>query len=666
MGTIKIQFRRERLENLPGVRRVDTSALNAVAKQDRDAARAIAGMADDIWGSVVRAGNVIAELKDQDNRNEANKLYKDYVTYMDSLTTQAADPDNPSGGKEGLFLTAQRDDNAARNLANDLRKAQADMRKAIGLDKQSDRVRQLFEEQAFSYDRGNALRADAIMADRFQKSRLGNAQAVTSLKLREVVREPNAESIAAYGAALTDLHDVQGLGENERALAFEQAQQTLLGEYLAQQTVAGDAAHTGALLGALEQDDILFPQGTDDATRAFMKQAWDKLPADAKVKVVTGLKAKRDAQAKEEIASLDNAQAEGTTTRDILVARRDSMRQAGVPEQILKSLNGVIATQTTKDINAAIIGIPDSLSDAPDTDTAAAQLEAYKTTLPSYVTDSNEWKAFEKKATRGFAKVANVVTKEDWEEQARGIVYGYDGNRNPIVIDPSIKMQLLTQMFKEGKLDAESLNKATAAIAATNDARCASIARQALDDIAAFRRAGAKDWGEEDAYKFRSSSVFREGVRDTGVDIGAITSALRSWYPGKKSTVYAEAADRFRDAYEGWARAVYENPSWTEEECQKMFYAAVRYPLEQLYEGALELDEGQFVEHQRRMHVLGMLGNANDERVQGNLDFDPTSAERALWEEEGELAMRARPNTAARNDEGKSPTAASEPNSKKD
>lgn len=44
------------------------------------------------------------------------------------------------------------------------------------------------------------------------------------------------------------------------------------------------------------------------------------------------------------------------------------------------------------------------------------------------------------------------------------------------------------------------------------------------------------------------------------------------------------------------------------------------------------------------MHVLGMLGNAHDERIQGNLDFDPSRAEKALFDQSGELTLSARPN----------------------
>lgn len=651
MGTINIRFRQGGLGNLPGVRQVDTSPLNAVANQDLEAARGLARTMDDLVQGGLRLGNAIVEMKAEDNRNEANKLYKDYVTYMDSLTSQAADPNNPNGGKEGLFLTAERDDNAARNLANDLRKGQADMRKAIGLDKANARVKELFEEMAFSYDRGNALRADAIMAKRFHDSRLSNAQAVVGLKEREAVRNPNAQSIAAYGAALTDLFNMQGLGESERALAFEKAQQDMLGSYLAQQASIDDAAHTGTMLGALEQGDLLFPPDTDEATQTFMRQAWDKLPEDARAKVITGLKAKRDAQAKEEIARLNNAQAEGTTTREALVARREALRQSGVPEAILKNLNTVIATETTKSINTAILGAPDALADAPDAATAEAQLAAYAATLPAYVTDSNEWKVFAQKAKRGQAKLANTVTKIDYQEQARQIVYGYDARRDPVTLDPSVKRELLTQMWKEGKISVEDLNKGIAAIDATNDARCATLARQALQDIAAFRMAGARDWGQDEGeYRFRASVAYGPGIKDSGLDVGAIVTSLRSLYPGQNNEQYADAAEWFRDAYEGWAQAVKENPSWTAEECQRLFYASVRYPLEALYDGALELDEEQFKEHQRRMHVLGMLGNAKDDRIQGNLDFDPSAAEKALWDEKDELTLRARPNAPTQTD----------------
>lgn len=655
MGTINIRFRQQGLGNLPGVRQVDTSPLRDVANQDMASARALAGTIDDLVQGGLRLGNALVEMRAEDNRNEANKLYKDYVTYMDSLTTQAADPNNPNGGKEGLFLTAERDDNAARSLADDLRKGQADMRKAIGLDKQNARVKELFEEMAFSYDRGNALRADAIMAKRFQTSRLNNATATAELKLREVTLNPNAESIATYGAALTDLFNVQGLGEAERALAFEKAQQDLLGSYLAQQASLDDAAHTGAMLGAIEQGELLFPPDTDEATQSFMRQAWDKLPEDARAKVVTGLKAKRDAQAKEEIARLDNAQAEGTTTREALVARREALRQSGVPEAILKNLNTVIATETTKSINTAILGAPDALADAPDAATAEEQLSAYAATLPAYVTESNEWKVFAQKAKRGQAKLANTVTKIDYQEQARQIVYGYDARHDPVTLDPSVKRELLTQMWKEGKISIEDLNKGIAAIDATNDARCAALAREALEDLSAFRRAGAHDWGQEDGtYKYRASMVYGPGIKDGGLDVGAIVGSLRSLYPmtaTNRNSRYAQTAELFRDAYEGWAQAVKENPSWTAEECQNAFYAAVRYPLEALYDDALELDEEQFKEHQRRMHVLGMLGNAKDDRIQGNLDFDPSAAEKALWDEKDELTLRARPNAPTQTDD---------------
>lgn len=648
MGTINIRFRQQGLGNLPGVRQVDTGPLQAVANQDLTGARALAGAVDDIVGGALRAGNVLVEMKAEDNRNEANKLYKQYVTYMDSLTTQAADPDNPNGGKEGLFLTAERDDNAARSLAADLRKGQADMRKAIGLDKANARIQELFEEQAFSYDRGNALRADAIMAKRFQTSRLNNATAVAGLKQREASLNPTAESIAAYGAAVTDLHNVMGLGEAERALDFEQRQQDLLGGYLAHQASLDDAAHTGALLGALEQGELLFPATTDEATQAFLRQAWEKLPEDARAKVTAGLKAKRDAQAKEEIARLDNAQAEGTTTRDVLLARRDALRQSGVPESILKGLNGVIATQTTKDINAAILGMPDSLADAPDAATANAQLDAYAATLPAYVTESEAWRTFERKARQGYAKIAATVIKEDFGEQVNQIVYGYDAQRNFVALDPAVKTSMLQQLWKEGKIDLETLNKATAAIDATNDARCATLARQALQDIGAYRRAGAHDWGQDDgAYKYRASMVYNAGIKDGGLDVGALVGAIRSLYPNKNSQQYAQTAEWFRDAYEGWAQAVKENPSWTAEECQEAFYAAVRYPLEALYDDNLTLDAAQWEEHQRRMHVLGMLGNAKDDRVQGNLDFDPSAATKALQNPDGELGLRTRPNTPA-------------------
>ena len=632
MGTINIRFRQQGLGNLPGVRQVDTSPLRDVANQDMASARALAGTIDDLVQGGLRLGNALVEMRAEDNRNEANKLYKDYVTYMDSLTSQAADPNDPNGRKEGLFLTAERDDNAARNLSNDLRKGQADTRKAIGLDKQNERVKELFEEMAFSYDRGNALRADAIMAKRFHDSRLSNATAVAELNQRNAVRDMTWDSLAAAEAARRDLYAVQGLGANEITLAEEKANQLLLGEYLGQLATTNDTGKLVAVRASLiSKDEITFPEGTDERVKAFMNAEWKKLPTDVKNKTIKTLEAERDKQIKQNADFVANMQAEGRVSYNDIKKARETARSLGASESVLKSYNATLNTQLTKETNAAILGAPDSLLESPDVKTMEDQFKTYAAGLPKHVTDSDAWKTFEQKAKKGYAKVYQQAQKDIYEKAADAITYGYDGEGAFAPTDIEVRKQQLMQMVYEGKIDIEDADKRIKTMRVMVDERCADIAQNALYAHNALQRAGAHDYEGEDAYaKNWPIAPFREGVNDDGtIDTSAIASALKSLYPNKKQEQYEQAAQMFRTGYTMWANAVAENPTWTREEIEELFYASTRYAYEMLYESQMalpdyKLDNGLTPEQDfwNRMRLLEQVANPYDARVKGkNVDF---------------------------------------------
>lgn len=619
MGVIDIRLRSAQLGNLPGVRMVDTSALDEAARQQGANARAIQRGADNIIGSALRAGEAIVAMKEQDNRNEANKLYTRYVAYMDDLTTRAKSPDDPNA-PEGLFLTAARDDNAARSLADALRKGQGDMRTALGLDKQSARIRELFEEQARAYDRANALKADAIMAERFHASRVGNAQAAAETARRTATNTPTAESLDAYARALEDAYDAQGIPEAQRPLLRQQAQENLLAAYLDAQADASNAYMVDALIDGLRKGEVRTHSPTDPAAHALMNRVWGGLDAKARAATLSALEAKRDAKIKAHLDALDTAQYEGRVTYADLTAQRDDARAHKVPEATISQYNALIETQRKRDVNAAILGVPDTVANATDAESARTALAAYANTLGKHVTDSPEWVAFAKTATRGTAKAAVAIKQEDTKESINQIVYGYNNNRAFVPIGTTEKRALLQNLFRTGQIDIETLNNAVAAVDATEDARTAALAQGALKSWALFRNAGVR--GAEP--RFGIGTVFAEAINDKGaVNPRTLASNIADFFPDTDDKrLFFDAAQRFQEAYEGWARACAENPTWSQEQCADLFHQAMRYPLEALTESNLELDEEQAREFRRQLAILSNLAKP----IEGNLDWDFTSA----------------------------------------
>lgn len=623
MGVIDIRLRQERLGNLPGVRAVDTGALNYAARQQMADAEAIRTGMNDIVGGAINAANAIAAMKEQDNRNEANKLYKDYVTYMDDVTSRAADPNDPNA-QEGLFRKAQNDDNAARSLADDLRRTQGEMRSAIGLDKQPARVRELFEAQVFAYDRGHANTANDIMSARFQASRKGNSAAVAEITRRNASVQPTVESLDAYAHALEDTWDAQGIPETQRVALRQNAQEDILAAYLDSATDGMDLYQATDALNAISNDSLPFQPYTDQATRTFMIGTWKTLDHAKRAEAIKAIEAKRDAKLRQTLDALDTAQYEGNASYDALVATRDRFREAQLPEASIMRLNGLVESQRKRDVNNAIIGAPESITQALTAEDAARAIAAYGKTLGKHVTDSPEWVAFAKNATRGNAKAAVAIKQEDAKSAVSQIVYGYDDNRDFVPIGATEKRTLLQSLFRTGQIDIETFNNAVAAVDATEDARTASLAQNALRSWALFRNAGVE--GAEP--RFGIGTVFAEAINDKGeVSRGALASNIAQFFPDKDDKLlFFDAAQRFQEAYEGWARACAENPTWSQEQCSELFHQTMRYPLEALAEKSLTLDEGQAAEFRRQLEVLSQLAKP----IEGNLDWDFTSAKNLM------------------------------------
>lgn len=633
MGTINIRFRQQGLGNLPGVRQVDTSPLRDVANQDLEAARGLARTMNDLVQGGLRLGNAIVEMKAEDNRNEANKLYKDYVTYMDSLTSQAADPNDPNGGKEGLFLTAQRDDNAARNLAADLRKGQTDMRKAIGLDKQNARVKELFEEMAFSYDRGNALRADAIMAKRFHDSRTANAASVAELTRIQAAKLPAAENLDAYARALEDSFNARGLAEGERVLQRKAAQEGLLTSVLAERVKSGSLADTGELLESLAQD-VLPPQaGVDERAHAFLQGTLKGLAPEAKAVLVKALETERDTLAGRQVDALVTAQYEGRTVYGDLARQRDAFRAAGVPESIVARANGVVEAQLQRDSNAAIRGLPDDVANAADPVVAEEQLDAYEATLPKHVREGAAWQAFRQQAKRVSPKTAAAVKKEAADERLTQIVnrwhYDENGVRTPVNLGQSEQLEAVALLWRTGQIDDAAYQDACNKINAAWDARTADLMRQAtlandfLDGFS-YNWEDVQNGAEEiNLAVLPNAFVFDK----TGIDEGKTASNLLALFDTSDDSEQQRALrrsfvrERLHKAESAFAAAVVENPSWTPEQCRKLWRELMREPLYALGNTAFEMDPGQA---SKWAQSLGALWQAADPRAD-SMDYDPES-----------------------------------------
>lgn len=597
MGVVEIRFRQAGLGNLPGVRAVDTSGLIAAARQRGEDARAIKHGMDSAIGGAINAANAIAAAKEADNKNEANKLYKDYVTRMDDLTGRAKDPNSPNS-PEGLFRAAAHDDNAARNLADDLRKAQGDMRSALGLDKQSARVRELFEEQAFAYDRSHANRANDIMATRFHESRVANAEAVAELTRREAANTPTAESLDTYARALEDVYDASGTPTAQRVLLRQKAQEDLVAAYLDAQLAHMDVYAATERLDAIKRDDLMLPNHSDAATRAFMQRTWDRLAPATKAKATQAIEAKRDALLKQRLDALDAAQYEGRVSYGDLVAERDRIRDAQLAESAVIRLNAIIEAQRKRDVNAAILGAPASIADAPDTDTAQKSVASYAQTLPEHVTQSPEWVAFARHAAAGDGKAAASIRKDDLKAQANAIVYD-------MTASPSDKRVALTALYRSGGIDIDAFNSAVAAVQATEDKRTAALAQRLMASWDVFQRAGIEA-GEGERYGVRYAIANAIG-EDGDIDQGSLRTGIRAFFEDAEDRKTYDAYVRVREAYEGWARACQENPSWTEEQCAELFHQAMRYPLEALTDESLSLDEEQSEDFRRQLGGLSAM-----------------------------------------------------------
>lgn len=630
MGTINIRFRQQGLGNLPGVRQVDTSPLNAVANQDLEAARGLARTMDDLVQGGLRLGNAIVEMKAEDNRNEANRLYKDYVTYMDSLTSQAADPNNPNGGKEGLFLTAERDDNAAKNLAADLRKGQADMRKAIGLDKANARVKELFEELAFSYDRGNALRADGIMAKRFHESRVSNAAAATETARIQAAKIPSAESFDTYARLLEDSFNARGLAEGERVLQRKAAQEGLLTSILAERVKTGSLADTGALLKALAQDTLPPQAGMDERAHAFLQETLKGLAPEVKATLIKALETERDTLAGRQVDAMVTAQSEGRAVYADLVAQRDAFRAAGVPEAIIARADGVIEAQLQCDSNAAILGIPDATKNESNPALAEAWLDQYEAILPDHVRKGTAWQTFRAQAKRVSPKTAAAMKKEAADERVSQITnrwrYDENGARVPVDLGQSEQLEAVALLWRTGQLDDAGYQDACNKINASWDARTADLMRQstlANDFLEGF--AYGEDWAKNGAEDFNLAVLPHAFVFDkTGVDEDKTATRLAALFDTSTDTEAQRAnrigliRERLHKAETYFARAVAENPSWTSEQCRKLWRELMREPLYALGNEAFEMDDTQAAKWGQ---ALGALYQAADPRAD-SMDYD--------------------------------------------
>lgn len=632
MGTINIRFRQQGLGNLPGVRQVDTSPLRDVANQDMASARALAGTIDDLVQGGLRLGNALVELRAEDNKNEANKLYKDYVTQMDGLTSQAADPNNPNA-KEGLFLTAERDDAAAKALADDLRKGQADKRKAIGLDKQNARVKELFEEMAWSYDRGNALRADAIMAKRFHASRTANAAAATETARIQAAKTPTAESFDTYARLLEDGFDANGLPEGERVLKRKAAQEGLLTAILAERVKTGSLAETGALLKALAQDTLPTQVVADERSHAFLQETLKGLAPEVKATLVKALETERDTLAGRQVDAMVTAQYEGYAVYGDLVAQRDAMRAAGVPESILARANGVVEAQLQSDSNVSIRGLPDDVKNATDPETAEKLLDAYEATLPDHVRYGAAWQTFRAQAKRVSPKTAAAMKKEAADERVTQIVnrwrYDENGARVPTDLGQSEQIEAVALLWRTGQLDDAGYQDACNKINASWDARAADLMRQSTlagDFLDGFSY-NIEGWAAQNGAKdINLATIPYAFVFDkTGIDEAKTASNLLALFNTAEDSEAQRARrlglirERLSKAESAFAKAIAENPSWTPEQCRKLWRELMREPLYALGNAAFEMDANQSAKWQR---TLGALYQAAEPNALWDYDAD--------------------------------------------
>ena len=632
MGTINIRFRQQGLGNLPGVRQVDTSPLRDVANQDMASARALAGTVDDIVQGALRAGNAIVEMKAEDNKNEANKLYKAYITQMDGLTSQAADPNNPNA-KEGLFLAAERDDAAAKALAADLKTGQAETRKAIGLDKQRERVKELFEELAWSYDRGNALRADAIMAKRFHESRTANAAAATETARIQASKTPTAESFDTYARLLEDSFNAQGLPEGERVLKRKAAQEGLLTAILAERVKTGSLADTGALLKALAQDTLPPQAGMDERSHAFLQETLKGLAPEVKATLVKALETERDTLAGRQVDAMVTAQYEGYAVYGDLVAQRDAMRDAGVPESILARANGVVEAQLQSDSNVSIRGLPDDVKNATDPETAEKLLDAYEANLPDHVRYGTAWQTFRAQAKRVSPKTAAAMKKEAADERVAQIVnrwqYDENGLRVPVDLGQSEQLDAVAFLWRTGQLNDAGYQDACNKIHAFWDARTADLMQQSTlagDFLDGFSY-NIEGWAAQNGAKNVNLAALPYAfVFDkTGIDEAKTASSLLALFDtaedseAQRSRRLGLIRERLSKAESAFAKAIAENPSWTPEQCRKLWRELMREPLYALGNAAFEMDANQSAKWQR---ALGALYQAAEPNALWDYDAD--------------------------------------------
>lgn len=634
MGVIQIRMQQQRLGNLPGMRPLDTSPVAQAAANQALAIRSVGQGIAGLGQAIPQAASALAAMQEEDNRNEANKLMQAYVSQMDFALNGAAhggsaDPDAPAAQPNGLFIAAAEDDTQARRLIETLGKTAADTRRAIGLDRHNPRVNELFEQAVFAYDRGNAAKANAIMARRFDLSRQTNAKAAEALALQTAVSAPTAESFDAYARALDDRMNAEHLPQGDaRNLAVQTAQRGLLAAILANRASDGDLTRLSSEIDALKAG-TLPASAMDEASQAFLAQTFGSLQPAERQKLIRALETQRDTLAADTLAALDNAQFEGRAAYPDILAARDAMRRAKVPEATVRKANAILDNQRARDINAAIAAIPDDLTDAQDAETARRSIAAYELTLPTHVTESPEWKKARSAAERGLSKAAKTVRKTDMKEEVARIVAGLDQNGNFSAVGATERRNRLDTMRRQGLIDLETYSSAIAAVTATEDARTADIARQALEDWNFLRKTGAADYDDPKRYPMTLPYAVRNAIDGKGaISWSALQAGIADFYPDKsdKKALLRQASQRFEEAYRAWAKACAENPSWTREQCADLFAKSMRYPIEALNKGALALDPDQAAEFRRTLQALSKAGQT----LPGNGDFDFGSLSRTL------------------------------------
>lgn len=653
MGVIQIRMQQQRLGNLPGMRAVDTSPVAQAAANQALAIRSVGQGIAGLGQAIPQAASALAAMQEEDNRNEANKLMQAYVSQMDFALNGAAhggsaDPDAPAAQPNGLFIAAAEDDTQARRLIETLGKTAADTRRAIGLDRHNPRVNELFEQAVFAYDRGNAAKANAIMARRFDLSRQTNAKAAEALALQTAVSAPTAESFDAYARALDDRLNAEHLPQGDaRNLAVQTAQRGLLAAILANRASDGDLTRLSSEIDALKAG-TLPASAMDEASQAFLAQTFGSLQPAERQKLIRALETQRDTLAADTLAALDNAQFEGRAAYPDILAARDAMRRAKVPEATVRKANAILDNQRARDINAAIAAIPDDITDAQDEETARRSIAAYELTLPTHVTESKEWAAFRRQAERLSPKAAVALKKEDGADRLSQILNRWtldaDGLRVPTDLGQSEQLAALDLLWRTGQIDDAQLEDGRNKVAAFWDARSADLMRQTVQAGNFAEALGLRyDWENvrNDANGLNLATLGNAfAFGKDGLDAGQTAKNLAGLFDtatdtdAQRKRRLALIKERLDKASTAFAAAVAQNPTWTAEQCRTLWRELLREPLYALGNERFEMDPDQVVRWQRSIGAMWLAA----EPAGDNRDYDPDAVLKAFQNSDLTLA----------------------------